>query len=324
MPSALSRTFALIFNAIRGALIGIAEIIPGVSGGTIALIVGVYRALIESAGHLVRGIVTLVVDGVRRRGQDRSREHFSHVQWAVILPLLVGMFAAVFLGAMLLAPLIEAHSEIARALFAGLIVTSLIVPIRMVGGRWRPIEWVGTIIAAVAAFSLAGIPTADPANPPLLLVAIAAAVAVCALVLPGVSGSFLLLVVGMYQPTLQAVNDRDLIYLGTFVVGAIIGLGLFVSGLQWLLENRRRITLAVMTGLMVGSLRALWPWQSESGAAQAPGTGDVPAAVVAFAIGVLIVAVLLLVESMLVKRRSVEGTDVLDPAPSDVETDDIR
>lgn len=324
MPSALSRTFALIFNAIRGALIGIAEIIPGVSGGTIALIVGVYRALIESAGHLVRGIVTLVVDGVRRRGQARSREHFAHVQWAVILPLLVGMFAAVFLGAMLLAPLIDEHPEIARALFAGLIVTSLIVPIRMVGGRWRSTEWIGAIIAAAAAFALAGIPTADPANPPLLLVAVAAAVAVCALVLPGVSGSFILLVVGMYQPTLQAVNDRDLVYLGTFAVGAIIGLSLFVSGLQWLLENRRRITLAVMTGLMVGSLRALWPWQSESGAAEAPGAGDVPAAVIAFVVGVLIVAVLLLVESMLVRRRSLEGTDVLDPAPSDVETDEIR
>jgi putative membrane protein len=322
MPSALSRTFAVLFNAVRGALIGIAEIIPGVSGGTIALIVGVYRTLIDSAGHLVRGVVCLVADGIRRRGQARSREHFAEVQWSVILPIIIGMFAAVFLGAALLAPLIEEHPELARALFAGLIATSLIVPIRMVGGRWRPIEWIGAIVAAGLAFGFSSIPTADPANPPLILVAVAAAFAVCALVLPGVSGSFLLLIFGMYAPTLDAVNDRDLVYLGTFVVGAIIGLSLFVSGLQWLLDHRGRITLAIMTGLMVGSLRALWPWQSEDGDVLAP--GDVTAAVIAFSIGVAIVAVLLLVESMLVRRRSVEGTDVLNPSSAEVESDDLR
>ena len=87
--------------------------------------------------------------------------------------------------------------------------------------------------------------------------------AVCALVLPGVSGSFLLVTLGMYQPTLAAVNDRDFGYLGLFILGAIVGLGLFVRVLQWLLEHRRVVTLVVMTGLMAGSLRALWPWQGE-------------------------------------------------------------
>lgn len=323
MPSTpLPRLVAALFNIVRGALIGVAEIIPGVSGGTIALIVGVYRTLIDSAGHLVRGVVNWVVDGIRRRGQGRSRLHFSQVQWGVVLPVIVGMFTAVILGAKLLAPLIDEHPELARAVFAGLIATSLIVPIRMVGGRWRAIEWLAAIVAAALAFAFSSIPTADPVDPPLLLVALAAAFAVCALVLPGVSGSFLLLVVGMYAPTLDAVNDRDFIYLGTFVLGAIIGLSLFVSGLQWLLDHRRRITLAVMTGLMVGSLRALWPWQGDEGEVLPP--GDVPAAALAFAIGVLIVVVLLVVESFLVRRREVEGTDVLHPTSTDVTSDDIR
>ncbi|QEE62260.1 DUF368 domain-containing protein [Salinibacterium sp. dk2585] len=323
MPSTpLARALAALFNVVRGALIGIAEIIPGVSGGTIALIIGVYRALIDSAGHLVRGVVAAVADGVRRRGQSRSREHLSQVQWGVVLPVAVGMFTAVFLGAKLLAPLIEEHPELARALFAGLIATSLIVPIRMVGGRWRAVEWLGAAIAAGIAFAFASIPAAAPTDPPLILVALAAAVAVCALVLPGVSGSFLLLVVGMYAPTLDAVNDRDFAYLGTFVLGAIVGLSLFVSGLQWLLDHRRRITLAVMTGLMVGSLRALWPWQTEEGEVLPP--GDVPAALVAFVVGVAIVAVLLLVESRLVRRRTMEGTDALHPETGEIKTQDLR
>lgn len=322
MPSSLARAFAVIFNILRGALIGIVEIIPGVSGGTIALIIGLYRTLIDSAGHLVRGVVRAVTDGIGRRGQARSREHFRQVQWGVVLPVLLGMATAVLIGARMLAPLIEDNPEIAKALFAGLIATSLIVPARMVGGRWRLREWIAAAVAAAAAFGFSAIPTADPVDPPLILVALAAAVAVCALVLPGVSGSFLLLVVGMYAPTLDALNERNLAYIGTFILGAIIGLSLFVSGLQWLLDHRRRMTLAIMTGLMVGSLRALWPWQTEDGQVLPP--GDVPSAVIAFVIGVVIVAVLLVVESVLVRRRAVEGTDTLHPTDADVTTDDLR
>jgi putative membrane protein len=102
---------------------------------------------------------------------------------------------------------------------------------------------------------------------------VSAAFAVCALVLPGISGSYLLLALGMYAPTLAAVNDRDFGYLGTFVLGAILGLASFVSLLQWLLEHKLKMTMVVMTGLMIGSLRALWPWQSESGGLLAPESG---------------------------------------------------
>ncbi len=99
--------------------------------------------------------------------------------------------------------------------------------------------------------------------------------AVCALVVPGVSGSFLLLAVGLYSTTLGAVDARDLTYLVAFALGAVVGLGTFVRLLRWLLERHRRTTLLVMAGLMTGSLRALWPWQSGQGAAT--GTGSVVA-----------------------------------------------
>ena len=303
----------MLIDFIRGALIGAAEVVPGVSGGTVALIIGVYETVIDSAEHLVSGIVRTVTDGIRKRGMDSARRHFAQVRWAVILPLLVGMFVAIIVASAVIAPLVENYPVQSRALFAGLIAASLIVPIRMVGKRWTGREVAIATVVAVITFMLLGIPAAQPVDPPLWLVLIAAAVAVCALVLPGVSGSFLLVTVGMYAPTLAAVNDRNFTYLGVFVLGAILGLSLFVSGLQWLLKHRHRITLTVMTGLMVGSLRALWPWQGDEGQLLAP-TEAVPAAVGLFVVGVVAVAALIAGESALVRRRRASGDDVLHPS----------
>ncbi|GAA1691948.1 DUF368 domain-containing protein [Microbacterium sediminicola] len=290
-----------LLDLLRGALIGTAEIIPGVSGGTIALIVGVYTGLITSAGHLVRGAVRVVIDGVRGRGLARARAQFAQVRWMLLLPIAIGMGAALVIGAAILGPVIEDYPTQTRAVFAGLIAASIAVPMGMVS-HWRPRHVVLAVVAAVSAFALTSIPGSVDADPALPLVFVAAAVAVCALVLPGVSGSFLLLTMGMYAPTIAAVNDRDLVYLGTFAFGAIVGLGLFVTGLQWLLEHRRDATLAVMTGLMVGSLRALWPWQTEDGGVLAP-QGDILAILGLFLLGVAIVVALLIIERRLQARQ---------------------
>ncbi len=292
----------MLLDAGRGALIGTVEIIPGVSGGTVALIIGVYETLIESAGHLARGVARGVADGVRGRGMTRARAELAAVRWSVVLPVGVGMITAVLVASAVLAPIIEAEPVASRALFAGLILASLVVPIRMVGGRWRMREYAVALVGAVAGFALTSLPQVDPLDPPLPVVALAAAFAVCALVLPGVSGSFLLLAVGMYAPTLAAVNERDFLYLGVFILGAMIGLGLFVSVLQWLLEHRRRVMLATMTGLMIGSLRALWPWQDESGL-QAPGADLVPVVLLVL-LGIAAVGGVLLVEAAVLRRAA--------------------
>jgi putative membrane protein len=125
--------------------------------------------------------------------------------------------------------------------------------------------------AAAVAFVLTGLPPGTVTDPSLLLVVASGALAVCALALPGVSGSFLLLSIGMYEPTIAAVNDRDLGYLAAFALGAAVGISSFVLLLQWLLSHRPRLTLVVLTGLMAGSLRALWPWQTEDRTLLAPG-----------------------------------------------------
>jgi len=283
----------VVLDVLRGALIGAAEIVPGVSGGTVALIVRVYHSIIRSASGVVRGLVGIVIPSLRRT------KPWSEVEWSRIIPILVGMFVAIFVAAAVLEPLLGAYPVQARAVFAGLIAMSLVVPIGMVGSRWGAKDFLVAATAAAVSFILVGLPTLTVNDPSFLLIAPAAAIAVCALVLPGVSGSFLLLALGMYEPTLSAVNDRDLAYLGVFIGGAIIGLGSFVVVLQWLMTHRRRITLVVMTGLMAGSLRALWPWQGEGREILAPDPESLPVVVGLFVAGVTVVAVLLFVERVI-------------------------
>ncbi|MBH0128782.1 DUF368 domain-containing protein [Salinibacterium sp. NK8237] len=303
-------------DAFRGMLIGFAEIVPGVSGGTIGLLVGVYDTLIDGAGHLARGVALTVADGIRGRGFSRAGAHFRSVRWNVVLPIGIGMLAAIVIGAALLAPLIEQYPTGTRAVSAGLIAASLIVPARMVGGSWTFPEVLIGLLAAGVAVALTGLPRGGEADPTLIIVSLAAALAVCALVLPGVSGSYLLLILGMYAPTLAAVNDRNFGYLGAFALGAIVGLGLFVSGLQWLLKNRRRVTLVIMTGLMLGSLRALWPWQTESGEVLAP-ESDFGVVLLLIAIGAAVVLGIIAAEAALTKRRMLSPEIVADPEPRD-------
>lgn len=294
------RTF---LDLVRGALIGVVEIIPGVSGGTVALIIGVYETLIESVGEFVHGASALVLGPLRGQGTAEAKARFGRVHWAAVLPIGAGMVVALLVAARIVAPLVERYPEAARAFFAGLILVSLLVPARMVGGRWRGHEWALAALGAVVAFVLTGLPVpTEIQSPPLWLVALAAAVAICALVMPGLSGSFLLLVFGLYAPTLEALNRLDIAYIASFIAGAGLGLAVFVQLLRWLLAHRRRITLSIMTGMMAGSLRALWPWQGEERELLAP-SGAVAMICGWFAFGVVVVAAMLLVERSVLRRR---------------------
>ncbi|SDO34668.1 putative membrane protein [Microbacterium sp. ru370.1] len=278
-------------DLVRGILIGAVEVVPGVSGGTVALIVGVYTTLIDAASHLVRAVVALI-DIARGRGTNRSRAHLAAVRWRVVAPVLIGMLLAVILGARLLAPLVQAHPTETRAVFGGMIAASLLIPVRLLGRAWTWRLALLAAIAAVAAFLVTGLPSSTVADPPLLLVALAASVAVCALVMPGLSGAFLLLVFGLYETTLVALNERDVPYILAFALGAVVGLSLFVNLLRVLLARFREVMLALMTGLMLGSLRALWPWQDEFGQASPVGTdAGFVAVIAATGAGVVLIVV---------------------------------
>jgi putative membrane protein len=312
-----SRPVVLAINAVRGSLIGAAEVVPGVSGGTVALVVGVYERLIDSASSLLSALRLLVRDLPRGRGAAAGRAELRRVDWATVLPVGVAMLLAVVTLARVIEPLLEEHPERARALFFGLVLASIAVPAAMVA-RWGRRELVLAAGALVAAAVLTGLPPASTDSPPLPIVFLAAAVAVCALVLPGVSGSFLLLSIGIYEPTLAAVNDRDLVYVAVFVAGAVTGLALFVKVIQYLLASRRRATLAVMTGLMAGSLRALWPWQDDDRALLSP-SDEVGPVIGLFLLGLAIVGALLLFEA---RSRRVGAFEAARQIGEDPLTDD--
>ena len=292
-------------NVVRGGLIGTVEVVPGVSGGTVALIVGLYETLITSAGHVLGGLRYLISDVPRGRGMARASGEFRNVHWPTLLAVGAGMLVAVVLVARQMEGFVHDHPELARGLFLGLVGAAVIVPVSMVGREWRPAYVAAALVAAVAAFIITGVPPTEVA-PSRPIILIAGAVAVCALVLPGLSGSFMLLTFGLYEPTLAALNDRDLGYLTWFIAGLVIGLALFVRLLQWLLENRRAITLAVLTGLMVGCMRALWPWQDDERHLLAPGD-NVDTVALFFLIGVSAVGVTLLIGYHAQRPRRVAG-----------------
>lgn len=288
-----------LLHTLRGALIGVAEVIPGVSGGTVALIVGIYEKLIDAIADTVtaaRRALGLTHEG---RSASRAAAGIRALPWSMLVPVGLGMVVALVLGARFIEPLLEEQPVAMRALFLGLVLAGAYVPAHMVlrtaPGRWRAKEVLIVVGVAAVTFVLMGLPPGDIADPGPVAIVASAAMAICALVLPGVSGSFLLLTIGMYEPTIAAVNDRDLAYLGLFALGAIIGLSLFVSVLRWLLDNRARITLVVIVGLMLGSLRALWPWQGDNRELLAP-TTQVGLAVALFLAGIAVVTVLIVIE----------------------------
>lgn len=293
----MKKLWSTFSDFLRGSLIGAAEVVPGVSGGTIALITGVYDTLIGSAATIIRALV----GSLRSEGRAERWREVGSLPWLRLLSILLGMGAAIVVASRLLEPLIVEYPEHTRAVFLGLILASIAIPLQMAGGAGGLGGLVIISVSALATFFLTGLPPATASDPPTLVIIVAAAFAVCALVLPGVSGSFLLLTLGLYQPTIAAVNERDVTYLGVFVLGAIVGLGSFVVVLQWLLAHQRRITLLVMTGLMIGSTRALWPWQTDDRALLVPASNWLEMAALVLA-GVAVVAGLIRWERAVASR----------------------
>ena len=281
-------------QAVRGFLMGAADIVPGVSGGTVALVLGIYTRLItnvrtgaHSLGRLVRGDVRGFVDELKA------------VEWLFLLPLGAGIGAAVVALSHPIEAALEDHPVEMAAAFFGLVIGSIIVASGLVDG-WDLQRVATSAGVAVVAFFVLGLRSGDVSDPAPWMFFASGAVAICAMILPGVSGSFLLLMLGMYDNVLGAVTDRDLVSLGVFLVGAVLGLALFSQALHWGLVNHERTVLAALIGLMVGSLRVLWPWPdgTETNAMEAP-SGDV-ALPIALAVGgcVAVIAITKLAERL--------------------------
>ncbi|WP_158370293.1 DUF368 domain-containing protein [Cellulosimicrobium cellulans] len=263
-PAATTSRSATLWSLARGVLVGGAEALPGISGGTVALVTGVYETAVTGAGHAVTAARLALTD------RARARTELARVRWSVIVPLLIGIVPGLLVTVRFLAPMLEEHPVPLYGLFLGMTAAALVVPVRMAGAGWSAGEVARALVVAAVVFVLVGLPP-QHLTPTYPVVLVAAAVAACALALPGTSGSFLLLTFGLYQPTLAAVNDRDWGYVAVFLAGMVLGLACFVKALQWLLEHRRRPALVLLSGVMAGALRALWPWQEDDRTLLAPG-----------------------------------------------------
>ena len=271
---------------------GAADIVPGVSGGTVALVLGIYDRLINSVRLGGRGLKQLLTGDI-----SSFKETLVRIEWVWLISLLVGIFVAVAALSSVLEQLLDDEPVKMSALFIGLVVGTIYVAIRMLD-RIDATTVAIMLGVGVALFLLLGLKSdtvvADDAaevvtRSPLIFFLVGA-IAICAMILPGISGSFLLVMMGMYTEVLGAVNDRDVVSLGAFAVGAVLGLALFSTLLHWLLDSYHNWVIAAMVGLMLGSTRVLWPWPNGTNTT----TLSAPADDVAFplllaAIGVVVV-----------------------------------
>lgn len=276
-----------------GFLMGSADVVPGVSGGTVALVSGIYARLIDAIRDAVRAGGWLV----RGRGRDGIRG-LREVDWALLVPVLIGIGAAVLSLASAVEHLLESQPVKLGGLFFGLVAGSAVVARGLLKHPNRS-HLVIVVVAAALLFIALGLRTdttaeaAEVAQAPLWAFPASGAVAICAMILPGVSGSLLLVMLGMYSDVLGAVNDSDTWPLVTFLAGCVVGLAAFSRLLAWSLDNHHDRVVATMIGLMLGSVRVLWPWPAgtsttELGAPQ----GDVIVPV-ALAVGGFLVVLLL-------------------------------
>ena len=250
---------APVWQIIRGFCMGAADIVPGVSGGTIALVFGIYQKLVDSVHTGAQALGALLKgDGSGFVAKLKA------VDWFFLAPLLLGIGIAFVALSGIIESLLEDHPEAMAGLFLGLVAASVVIARNEIS-RWTPPLYVIAAVVAAATFIGLGFQSGAVKDPSLLAFVGAGAIAICAMILPGISGSFLLLMMGMYAPLLSAVHDRELGKIAVFMVGATAGLALFSTLLNWLLEHHRETLLAALIGLMVGSVRVLWPWPNGVG-----------------------------------------------------------
>lgn len=238
--------------SLRGFLMGSADVVPGVSGGTVAFITGIYEALIDA-------INAVNLDLMRRLLRLQWREAFANFPWQFLLALGFGLAAAILTMAHFLSWALEHYATLVWGFFFGLILGSIIL-VRKQIKRWTPATVLILVTFAVAMFWLVGVTPAEMPHTPLLLF-FSGALAICAMILPGISGAFILVLLGQYRYVLDAVVNRDLVTLAAVMAGAVFGLLGFARLLKWLFKHYHDLTVAALIGLMIGSLRKIWPWK---------------------------------------------------------------
>lgn len=262
-----------ILTAIKGACMGAADVIPGVSGGTIAFIMGIYDKFVASLAAINAKAVKLFFTG-------KFKEFWRHINGGFLLSLVVGIGVSIISLATVMQTLLSDFPIQTWAFFFGLIVASSIFILRGISG-WglREILFlIGGVVLGVVICTLSPTQTPDA----LWFIFLSGAIAICAMILPGISGSFILLILGKYQYILGAVSDLvagqniagNLLIIGVFAIGAVVGILSFSKLLHWLLSRWHKQALIILAGFIIGSLVKIWPWNNPEAIAQSELTGS--------------------------------------------------
>lgn len=245
--------------SVRGFAMGCADVVPGVSGGTMAFILGIYEELVESIREITQPNV------IKAATRFNIRELLQIVNWPFLLAVAIGIMAAVLTLAQALEFALETYPVYVWSFFFGLVLASAIVVAQRCE-EWHYSRFIAMGVGAVFAFALVGLVPAETPNTWWFLM-LSGALAICAMILPGISGAFILVLLGKYEYVLGAVNDRDILTIAFVGMGTVIGILSFARFLGWLFKKYHDLTIVFLTGLMIGSLRKIWPWKADALAA---------------------------------------------------------
>ncbi|MCM4159344.1 DUF368 domain-containing protein [Antarcticibacterium flavum] len=238
---------------LKGMAMGAADVVPGVSGGTIAFITGIYQELIAT----ISGVNFSLIGTWKAEGFKAA---WKELNGPFILALLTGILISIFTVMRIANYLLEEHPIHIWSFFFGLIVASVWFVAKQVP-KWNLKIVLALIAGAAVAFYIVSLPPLGGGVASNWFLFFAGAIAICAMILPGISGAFILVLLGAYKPITEAAHDFDLKTLGIVAVGAVAGLLSFARILKWLFDHHSTITLAVLTGFIAGSLNKIWPWK---------------------------------------------------------------
>lgn len=251
-PKRTIKDYALI--TFKGMAMGAADVVPGVSGGTIAFITGIYDEFLGALKNCTPGALLLWK-------QKGFSAFWQHINGGFLIALFAGILFSIKTFAAVIEYALNKHPIWVWSFFFGLIVASVILLAGHMERRWR----ISDVMAMLAGAALvAGASLVAPAQLPghWWIMFLGGFVAICAMILPGISGSFLLLLAGLYPVFLDAINNLEWDLLVSFGVGAICGLMVFSRALFWLLNHYHQITVATLIGFLLGSLNVTWPWKA--------------------------------------------------------------
>ena len=241
--------FILVF---KGIAMGAADVVPGVSGGTIAFISGVYEELIATLNAInLNSLKTLKSQGVSAT--------WKNINGNFLLALFGGILLSILTLSKLVAWLLLEEPVLLWAFFFGLVLASIIFVLKKIN-QWNSAVFLGLILGGVFAYQLTQLNALGNSDSNWYLF-LSGAIAICAMILPGISGAFILVILGSYANVLQALNDKDIGKITIFMTGALIGILSFSRLLKWLFKRFKNVTLAVLTGFMIGALSKIWPWK---------------------------------------------------------------